>query len=181
MLIVIEALREYPFLARAAAEAGLHRKSLEYRLKCSKAGQDGYDIEWEGHQWRFHDACEAAIDEAHQRLLDTVFDLAFGPIIYKVEQDLVDLGMQGADTYARDENGNFIVEGRGPGNPKMLRLFLELMRPEKWGKARKRKIVTSGGVLVIGEPAARPQNNCAASIKAKQWKSASRKVRDAKA
>ena len=88
--------------------------------------------------------------------------------------------MQGADTYARDENGNFIVEGGGPGNPKMLRLFLELVRPEKWGKARKSKIVRSGGVLVIGEPAARPQNNCAASRKAKQWTSASRKVREEK-
>ena len=181
MLIVIEALRECPILARAAAKAGLHRKSLEYRLKCSKAGQDGYDIEWEGRQWRFHEACAAAIDEAHQRLLDTICDLALGPITYKVDRDLVDLGMQGADAYARDEDGNFIVEGRGPGNLKMLRLFLELVRPEKWGKVRKNKNVTSGGVLVIGGPAARPQNSCAASRKAKQWTSASRKVRDAKA
>ena len=79
MLIVIEALRECPLLARAAAKAGLHRKSLEYRLKRSKAGQDGYDIEWEGHHWRFHEACAAAIDEAHQRLLDTVLRSGLGP------------------------------------------------------------------------------------------------------
>ena len=106
-------------------------------MKCSKAGQDGYDIEWEGHQWRFHEACAAAIDDAHQRLLDTVCDLAVGLNFYKVEQDLVDLGMQGADAYGRDEDGNFIVEGRGPGNPKMLRpFFLELVPPENTGSDR---------------------------------------------
>jgi hypothetical protein len=124
----------------AAAKAGIHRKTLEYWLKCSKAGQDGYDIEWEGFQWRFHEACGAAIDEAYQTLLDAMFDLAMGPITYKVDQDLVDLGMEGADAYARDENGDFIEEARGTGNVKMLERLLELLRPEKWGKARKRKI-----------------------------------------
>ena len=66
MRIVIEVLSEYPILYVAAAKAGIHRKALEYWLKCSEAGQDGYDIEWEGLPWRFHEACGVAIDEADQ-------------------------------------------------------------------------------------------------------------------
>ena len=102
MLIVIEALRECPILWRAAARAGIHRKSLENWLRYSEAGQYGCDIDWEGFQWRFHDACEASIDEAHQRLLDAMCDVGMGPITYKIDQDLVDLGMRGADAYEAD-------------------------------------------------------------------------------
>jgi hypothetical protein len=181
MRIVIEALKEYPILARAAAKAGIHRKTLTYWLKCSEAGQDSYDIEWEGFQWRFHEACEAAIDEARERLLGVMYDIAMGPITYKIDQDLVELGNRGPDAYARDENGAFIVEGRGPGNVKMLKFFLQLWRPERWGKARKREIFRSGGVLVIGERPNRSEKNCAASIRARQWKSASRKIGETKA
>jgi hypothetical protein len=181
MLVVIEALREYPIRSRAAAKAGIQRKALEYLEKCSKAGQDGYDIEWEGFTWRFHEACEAAIDEAHQTLLDAMFDLAIGPITYKVDQHLVDCGMEGADAYARDENGDFIEEARGPGNVKMQELVLQLLRPERWAKPRKRRGSRSGGVLVIGKRRNRAGRNCTASIKARQWKYASRKVAETKA
>jgi hypothetical protein len=132
MRIVIDALKEYPILSRAAAKAGIHRKTLECWLKCSEAGQDGYDIEWEGFQWRFHEACKAASDEPLQTLLDAMLDLAVGPITYKVDQDLVDLGMEGADAYARDDNGDLIEEARAPGNVKMLKLFLQTLRPERW-------------------------------------------------
>jgi hypothetical protein len=180
MRIVIDALKDCPILSRAAAKAGIHRKTLEYWLKCSEAGQDGYDIEWEGFQWRFHEACGAAIDEAYQTLLDAMLDLAMGPITYKVDQDLVDLGMEGADAYARDENG-FIEEARGPGNVKMLERLLQTLRPEKWAIPRKRRSFRSGGVLVIGEGTRRSEKNCTASIKARQWKSALRKVAETKA
>ena len=181
MRIVIEALRENPVLARASAKAGIHRKTLAYWLKCSEAGQDGYDIGWEGFQWRFHVACKAAIDEAHDRLLGVMYDIAMGPITYKIDPDLVALGNRGADVYARDENGEFIVEAWGPGNVKMLEFLLQLRRPERWAKARKRKICSTGGVLVIGERPNRSENNCAASIRARQWKSASRKIGETKA
>ena len=136
MRIVIEALREYPILATAAANAGIHRKTLTYWLKCSEAGQDGYDIEWEDFQWRFHKACEAAIDLAHDRLLGLIYDNAVGPVTYQIDQHLMDLGMEGADAYARDENGDFIEEARGPGNEKMLKFFLRLRRPEKNRESR---------------------------------------------
>ena len=183
MRIVIEALREYPILARAAAKAGIHRKTLAYWLKCSEAGQDGYDIEWEGFQWRFHEACEAAIDEAHQRLLDRYVRYCHGPrYLQDRPSTWWSLGNRGADAYARDENGKFIAEDRGPGNVKMLEFLLQLLRPEKWGKPRKRKSFRSGGVLVIGErPSTGPKKIAPQASKPGKWKSASRMVGETKA
>jgi hypothetical protein len=173
---VIEALRENPFYERAAAKAGIHRKTLAGWLKSSEDGRDGYDVEWEGFDWRFHEACEVAIDEAHQKLLDAILIIAMG-LLYKIDQRLVDLGQQRADVYARDENGDFIVEFRGTVNLKMLLFLLALWRPERYGKP-KSKIAPRGGVLVVGEAAIRPKKNCAASIKARQWKAASKMVRE---
>ena len=98
-----------------------------------------------------------------------MYDLGLGTIIYKIDQELVDLGMEGSEAYARDENGEFIVEARGPRNAKMLGYILELQRPEIWGRPRKRK---TSGVVVIGERS----NNCAPSIKARHWKYASRRI-----
>jgi hypothetical protein len=181
MRIVIEALKEYPVLDCAAAKAGIHRKTLTYWLKCSEAGQDSYDIEWEGFQWRFHQACEAAIDVARDWLRGVMYDKALGPITYKIDQDLVALGNRGADAYARDENGEFIVEGRGgPINDKMLKFLLQWLRREMWGKARTREILRSGGVLVIDGRPNRPKKNYAASIRARQWKAALRKIEETK-
>jgi hypothetical protein len=176
MRIVIEALKECPTLDSAATKAGIHRKTLTYWLKCSKAGQDSYDIEWKGFQWRFHQACEVAIDLADDMLGGLIYDKALGPITYKIDQDLVALGNRGADAYARDEDGEFIVERRGPESDKMIKVLLQWKRPEKWGKKRKRDIFRSGGVLVIGS-----EKNCAASIKARRWKSASRKIEETEA
>ena len=44
----------YPMQLR---KAGIHRKTLEYWLKRSKAGDEGYDIECQGLIWRFHEHC----------------------------------------------------------------------------------------------------------------------------
>jgi hypothetical protein len=176
MQIVIAALRENPFYERAAAKAGIHRKTLAYWLKCSEDGRDGYDVGWEGFEWRFHEACEAARDEAYQRVEDALLEKGMG-VTYKIDQRLVDLGKRGADACARDENGDFIVEFRGPVNVKMLKRLLVLWRPEKYGKP-KRTVARRGGVLVVGEGAIRLEKNCDASIKARQWKAASRMVRE---
>ena len=93
---------------------------------------------------------------------------------------LVDLGYEGPDAYATDENGNFIVEAVRRPNFKMIRFLLEWALPEKWGKHRKSDIPRTGGVLVIGERTKEPENSCAATIKARQWKSRSREIEKAK-
>ena len=75
MLIVIESLRECPILWRAAEKAGIHRKTLEYWLRCSKAGHDGYDLVWQGVLWRFHEHCQTAIELAHDKILEAAWNL----------------------------------------------------------------------------------------------------------
>ena len=49
---------------RRSPEAGIHRKTIERWIKGSKAGHDGYDVEWQGFTWRFHEDYESAVDEA---------------------------------------------------------------------------------------------------------------------
>jgi len=65
-------------------------------------------------------------------------------------------------------------------SPKILLLILEWMRPETYGKHRKRDVPHNGGVLVIGDITKKRENNSAASIKARKWKSRSRKIEKAK-
>ena len=45
MRIVLDSLRERPILSYAATKAGIHRKTLEYWIKRSMAGDAGYDLE----------------------------------------------------------------------------------------------------------------------------------------
>jgi hypothetical protein len=161
MRIVVETLRECPIYSYAADKAGVHRKTLEYWLKCSKEGDDGYDIMWECFTWRFHEVCTMAIDEAHDRALASAWQVAMGV------------------RWTTDENGNFVEEVVGPPNPKMIRFLLEWVRPEKWGKYPKIDRPQTGGVLVIGGPSKEPQNGSTASIKARQWKKCSRMIREA--
>lgn len=158
MRTVIETLRECPIYSYAADKARVHRKTVEYWLKCSKEGDDGYDIMWECFTWRFHEVCTMAIDEAHDRVLASAWQVAMGV------------------RWTTDENGNFVEEVVGPPNPKMIRVLLELVRPEKWGKYPKIDRPQTGGVLVIGG-----QNGSTASIKARQWKKCSRMIREARA
>jgi len=63
MRTVLDSLSEYPILSEAANKAGIHRKTLAYWLKRSAAGDAGYDIEWQGVIWRFHEHCQSAIDD----------------------------------------------------------------------------------------------------------------------
>jgi hypothetical protein len=94
--------------------------------------------------------CRWTIDEAHQTLSDDALAIALGPVIYKTQTRTSD--NQGTDAYARDENGNFIVEAFGPGNAKMHWLLVELLRPEVSIKPRE-----TNGVHVIGKHTAIPK------------------------
>src|ERR1700687_193844 len=163
MRIVLDSLTEVPILNHAATKAGIHRKTLEYWLRRSAAGDAGYDIEWQGIEWRFHEHCTSAIDEADDSLRAVMWQIAMG-VVSKT-----------------DENGNFILEACGQPNMKMARHFLEWQRPEKWGKRRKRYVPHNTGVLVIGgDVTKKPEYDTTASVKARKWKSFSRKFREAK-
>jgi hypothetical protein len=78
MLIVINTLTESPILSDAARKAGIHRKTLEYWIKRSEAGDPGYDLVWEDIEWRFHEHCITAISYAYDKVLAPAWDLAMG-------------------------------------------------------------------------------------------------------
>jgi hypothetical protein len=160
MRIVLDSLREVPILHHAATKAGIHRKTLAYWLRRSAAGDAGYDIEWQGIEWRFHEHCKSAIDEADDNLSEVMW--------------------HGMGAFSKtDENGNFFECSQL--NTKMARYFLEWQRPEKWGKRRKRHVPHNARVLVLGgDVTKKPEYDTTASVKARKWKSFSRKVREAK-
>ena len=78
MRIVLNSLKKYPIQWHAASKAGIHRKTLENRLKRSAAGDAGYDLKWEGIEWRFHEHCKSATAEARQILDDEMIQRASG-------------------------------------------------------------------------------------------------------
>jgi hypothetical protein len=190
MLLVLDALAERPFLYHAANKAGIHRKTLAYWIRRSEAGDNGYDIKWQRLTWRFHEHCKSAIWEAELKLLDSMFERALfgydkvltrrGRVVYKIDQDLVERGFQGPDAYLRDENGNPVPETVRKVDMKAMRFILEWYRPDTWGKHPKIDAPRQGGVLVIGDVTKKPKYNTAASVKARKWKSWSRKIREEK-
>ena len=184
MRIVLDSLRECPILSYAATKAGIHRKTLEYWIKRSRAGDAGYDIEWQGEIWRFHEHCESAMQEAHDKLLGAARDIAKGGVIYKTDQSLVDLGFEGPAAYLRDENGKPVVETIRNPNGKMLRWLLEWVLHEKYGKHPKIDVPHNSGVLIVGgirhDIPNKVNNGPAASVKARKWKAGWRMIQKMK-
>lgn len=183
MRLVLESLTKCPIIRNAARETGLHHKTIERWIKCSRAGHEGYDVEWQGFTWRFHEAYEVAADEADVRLEEKLFELAF-EFVFKKDPFLVDLGYQGEDAYATDKHGNFIRDGIRILDKRLALLWLSWKRPERYGKPpkhRKGVVSQNGDVLVIGQTTKRPQYNTASSIKARKWKALSRMVRTTRA
>jgi hypothetical protein len=190
MRIVLDSLRKYPILSDAARKAGVHRKTLEYWMKCSAAGQDQYDVEWRGETWKFHEHCEAAMHEADDKVVGALIARATGydeivtyrgRVIYQMDEFLLELGYQGRDAYLKDKNGNPVPQTIRKVDTKAGRWVLERLRPEVWGKNRKIDVPHQGGVLVVGATTKKLKNGSAASIRARKWKSAARMIRKTKA
>ena len=162
MRIVLDSLRERPILSHAATKAGIHRRTLEYWIRRSAAGDAGYDLEWEGLEWRFHEHCESATQEAHDTIIAAALEIAMGA-------DLT------------DENGKPVPKAIRKQKGKILRFLLEWWRPDKWGKHRKIDVPHNGGVLVVGAIShaipKKVNNGAAASVKARKWKAGRRMIR----
>jgi hypothetical protein len=182
MLLFLDILAECRVLSVAARKAGIHPKTPAYACKRSAAGDAGYDVEWRGETRRFHEHCQSAIEEAEDIPIDAAWDMAMGGVVYKYDPLLLSLDYVGSDAYLRDENGNPVVETIQNGDPKMLRYYLEWKCPDEFGKRRKNDIPRNCSVLVIGATPKKLNTNkaTAASIKARQWKSRSRIIREAK-
>ena len=190
MRIVLNILRERPILYLAALAAGIHPKTLAYWIRRSEAGDDGYDIKWQGLTRRFHEHCESAIDEAHQKLEDEWLQRALhgyekvlthrGRVMYKIDQALVGLGLQGPDAYLKDENGKPVPETVHKEDTKAQLHVLKRRRPDPWSKRRKIDATREGGALVIGDATKKPKYNTDKSVRAREWKADLRRIREEK-
>jgi hypothetical protein len=159
--VVLDSLAGYPVKKNAASKAGIHPKSIEYWLKGSAAGRDGYDIEWRGETAKFHEHHESAMEEGYCKLEDAAVDRALGydeiltyqgRVLYKIDDSLWKLGCRGPDAYLKDENGKPVPETVRKQDPKMMRWLLARHRPGVWGKHQKNDVTQKGGVLILGAP-----------------------------
>jgi len=180
-LLFLDILAECGVLSVAARKAGIHPKTPAYWRNRSAAGDRGYDLEWRSETRKFNEHCESAIEEAHDKLLDAAYDMAMGGVIYKYDPLFLSCDYVGPDAYLKDENGDPVVETVREPNPKMLRFYLEWKLPDEFGKRRKIDIPRNRGVLVIGATPKKVDTSkaTAASIRARQWKSRSRIIRQA--
>ena len=187
---VLNSLRKRPVEYYAALAAGIHPKTLAYWIRRSEAGDDGYDIKWQGITRRFHEHCESAIDEADQNLKDEWRRRAIdgyekvltsrGRVVYKIDQELVGLGFQGPDAYLKDENGKPVPETIHKEDTKAQLHVLKESRPDTWGKRPKTDAPHEGGVLVIGDVTKKPKYNTDKSVRARRWKADLRRLREEK-
>jgi hypothetical protein len=190
MRTVLNSLNKHPVEYDAALAAGIHPKTLAYWIRRSKAGDDGYDVKWEGITQRFHEHCESAIDEAHQTLEDEYLRRAIhgyekvltrrGRVVYKIDPELVGRGLQGTDAYLRDENGKPVPETIHKEDTKAQLYILKRRRPTTWGKRPKIDAPREGGVLVIGDATKKPKRNTVKSVRARRWKADTRRIREEK-
>jgi hypothetical protein len=187
---VLDSVAEYPIKGHAAMKAGIFRKTLDYWLKGSAAGQNQYDVEWRGETWKFHEHFEAAMHEADDKVVGALMVRAMGydkivtyrgHVIYETDLSLWKLGHRGPDAYRRDENGNPVPQTIRKVDTKAALWVLERRRPEVWSKNRKIDVPhQGGGVLVVGDVTKQLENGSAASIKARKWKSGLRMIQKGK-
>jgi hypothetical protein len=158
MRLILDSLAEYPVQKNAASKAGIHRKTLEYWLKCSAAGCDGYDLEWRGKTAKFHEHYQSAKDEGYSKLEEAAVERALGydeiltyqgRVVYQIDYSLWKLGCRGPDAYVRDENGKPVPESVRKQDTKMMRWLLARHRPYVWGKHHKNDVTQKGGVLIL--------------------------------
>lgn len=163
MRIVIESLDEYPIQSHAASKAGIHRKTLQYWIKSSQAGDAGYDIEWQGDIWRFHELCEAAMEEGHDKVLYSAWHIAMG-------------------TDRKDEEGKPVPKASLKQRWEMMRFLFEWREID--GKYRKFDVPHYSGVLIVGDvrhdTPNKVDNGTATSIKARKWKAGRRMLQKTK-
>ena len=190
MRTVLNNLSKYPVEYHAALAAGIHPKTLAYWIRRSEAGDDGYDIKWQG-------LCRDFTNTANRRSTRPIKNSRTsgsrghsagyekvlthrGRVVYKIDQELVGLGFKGPDAYLRDENGKPVPETVHKEDTKAQLHVLKGRRPDTWGKRPKIDAPREGGVLVIGDVTKKPKYNTDKSVRARRWKADLRRIREEK-
>jgi hypothetical protein len=158
--LFLDSVAEYPVKSHASKKAGVHRRTPDYWLKRSAAGDAGYDLEWRGDTAKFHEHFISAMEEGADQVKAVAFRMATGydeiltnqdGVIYEIDPVLSSLGHRGPAAYLKDENGNFVPQTVRKLDPKMIRFILEHYH-RKYGKDWEIHDTHQGGVLVVGGP-----------------------------
>jgi hypothetical protein len=163
MRIVLDSLRDHPFLAPACRKAGLDSDTVYYWLKRSAAGASDYDLKWLRHVLPFHEHYEAAMEDGRDNLKLYHWQRGFlgydkvlkyrGRVTYKLDPILVDLGAEGPGAYLRDKNGKPIPETIRRRDKKSLKWLLKERLPETYGDHVKHDFHPQGpSVLFMRSP-----------------------------
>ena len=159
LTLILDSLAQCPSKIRAANITGIHRNTLDYWLKCSAAGHDGYDIEWRGITAKFHEHYKSAMEEGCGEVEIALYKAATGydeiltyrgHVMYQTDEYLWSLGYRGPEAYLRDKNGNPVPETVRKYDLKTARWLLERLRPEKYGKHRTIDPPQTTGVINLG-------------------------------
>ena len=134
--------------------------------------------------WRFHNLCESAIAEAHDRVLAAMLDkLDMGGVVYKNDEFLLSLGYEGPDAYLRDENGDPLYADHSQNEPEDARARLGVDASRQCGARIGRLTFRIRVVACLSSATLTKKTSkiaSAASIKARKWKSGLRMIRKAK-
>ena len=164
---ILKFAAEMPVVADICRRASISRTSLKYWLTKSEKGKpgDGFDLvagEDETGQpikRRFHELWQESFNDGIDTVERAAFKIAVGQpkpltnkygVIYKLDQDKLDLGLIGMEAYLLDDNGKPIPETITEQDPDMMRFILKTHRRDKYGDHQSVDMVHSGGVLVVG-------------------------------
>ena len=164
---ILKFVAEMPVIAEVCRRVAISRSSLIYYLAKSEKGKvgDGFDVvtgeDEHGNpiKERFHIAWGHALEDGIDKVERAAHKLAVGQpkpltnkygVIYKFDQNKLDLGLEGMEAYLRDENGAPIPQTIIEQDPDMMRFILKTRRRKVYGDHTSVDMVHSGGVLVVG-------------------------------
>ena len=164
---ILKNVAECPVIAEVCRRVSISRSSLIYYLAKSEKGKvgDGFDVvvgeDEHGNdiKARFHVAWAHALEDGIDSVERAAHRLAVGQpkpltnkygVIYKFDQDLLNLGFTEMEAYLRDESGAPIPQTIIEQDPDMMRFILKTRRRNVYGDHTSVDMVHSGGVLVVG-------------------------------
>jgi hypothetical protein len=165
---ILTYVAEMPVIADTCRRAGISRSSLIYYLAKSERGKpgDGFDLptgDFDDNDQpikrRFHELWADALEDGIDKVERAAHRIAVGQpkpltnkygVIYKLDQDKLDLGLTDMEAYLHDEHGKPIPETIIEQDPDMMRFILKTRRQRVYGDHTSVDMVHSGGVLVVG-------------------------------
>lgn len=160
--LLLTAIGEMPVATDACKRAGISYSSLKYWLTKSSEGApgDGFDVVLlPGEEpVRFHEAWDHAMLYGVEKVEKAAIDKALGVlepltfqgrVIYKLDPDLLSLGLVGHEAYLRDANGQPVPETVLKQDPDLMQFILKARKPEVYGNKQQIDVNHRGGVLVV--------------------------------